>query len=174
MARFDEYRVLCAVHQGELGLENINAALAALFTGATGADPGATWYAGRPVLVTRNTPMLGLFNGDIGITLPGEDGRLQVCFPTPDGTLKRLAPARLGPLQTAFALTVHKAQGSEFAHVALVLPPHENRVLTRELVYTALTRARTRITVFGNETIIRNAIQRATRRRSGLRDKLES
>ena len=103
------------------------------------------------MIVTRNDYALGVFNGDIGIALPAVNGAMQVCFRMADGTLRMLSPAALPPHDTAFALTVPKSQGSEFDHAALVLPSAFGRVLSRELVYTAITRARSRIDVIDIE-----------------------
>jgi exodeoxyribonuclease V alpha subunit len=105
-----------------------------------------TWYEGRPIMVTRNDYNLNLMNGDIGITLKNKDGKLQVAFidtnPQSDATIRWVSPLRLSQVETAFAMTVHKSQGSEFNHVALVLPDSMSRVLTRELIYTGITRAK--------------------------------
>jgi exodeoxyribonuclease V alpha subunit len=129
---------------------------------------GASWFAGRPVMVTRNDYALGLFNGDIGIALPGADGALRVYFRTGDGSLRAVSPAALPPHDTAFALTVHKSQGSEFEHAALMLPSTFSRVLSRELVYTAITRARERVEVIGSRGVLAQAIATPTQRDSGL------
>ncbi|MBC7939248.1 MAG: ATP-binding domain-containing protein, partial [Chitinophagaceae bacterium] len=138
-------------------------------------DPNSPWFVGRPVMVLRNDPVLRLFNGDIGITLPapgGGDGEgggaLAVYFPDGESGLRALAPVRLPEHQTAFAMTVHKAQGSEFDEVLVVLPAKAGRVLTRELLYTAITRARKRVTLSGPAEVVTTAIGSPTRRDSGL------
>ena len=126
---------------------------------------------------------MGLYNGDIGITLSGretDDDELFVYFPgtwNGNGTgtgdeLKALNPHRLSEHETVYAMTVHKSQGSEFDHVVLVLPDNNSPVLTRELIYTAVTRARKRVSILGSETVLRWAISRKIRRTSGLRDAL--
>ena len=133
------------------------------------------WYAGRPVLITRNHYPLGLFNGDIGVTLPDQedaDGRLAVFFPGSSGEVRRFQPYQLPQHETVYAMTVHKSQGSEFDEVLFILPDRDFPVLTRELIYTALTRARKKISIWGSRTIIRNAIARQIERTSGLRDAL--
>ena len=129
---------------------------------------GAQWFAGRPIMVTRNDYALGLFNGDIGIALPGADGALRVFFRSADGNLRAVSPAALPPHDTAFALTVHKSQGSEFEHAVLMLPSTFSRVLSRELVYTAVTRARERVEVVGSRAVLMRAIATPTQRDSGL------
>jgi exodeoxyribonuclease V alpha subunit len=119
-------------------------------------------------MVTRNDYALGLFNGDIGIALPGADGVLRVHFRTSDGGVRTVSPAALPPHDTAFVLTVHKSQGSEFDHVAFVLPAGASRVLSRELVYTAVTRARARVEVVGSRAVFAEAVATPTQRDSGL------
>ena len=115
-----------------------------------------------------NDYALGLFNGDIGIALPGADGALRVYFRAGDGGLRAVSPAALPPHDTAFALTVHKSQGSEFEHAVLMLPATFTRVLSRELVYTAITRARSRVDVIGSRAVLARAIATPTQRDSGL------
>ena len=125
-------------------------------------------------MVTRNDHPLRLYNGDIGITLsdPARQGALSVVFMHDDRSLRWLAPARLPPHESVFAMTVHKSQGSEFDQVHLILPDTDVPVLTRELIYTAVTRARSRITIWGQERILAAGISRRLVRRSGLRDAL--
>lgn len=143
------------------------------------------WYEGRPVMVTRNDYGLGLMNGDIGIALrlpeppefPGAPLRqvLRVVFPRNDGSgaLRHILPSRLGAVETVFAMTVHKSQGSEFAHGALILPDTLNPVLTKELVYTGITRARHWFSLIEScAGIFEQAVQRRVERRSGLRESL--
>jgi exodeoxyribonuclease V alpha subunit len=130
---------------------------------------------GRPVLITRNDYTLGLMNGDIGIALPlGLDnpskGRtLRVVFPMADGSLKKVLPSRLNDVETVYAMTVHKSQGSEFDHAVMVLPEATKPVLTRELAYTGITRARRRFTLAGpNLELLSESVQKRTHRASGL------
>jgi len=115
---------------------------------------------------------LGLFNGDIGITLFDEEGLLKVFFPLPDGSIKAVQPSRLPTHDTAWAMTVHKSQGSEFDHTALVMPAQFLPVLTRELIYTAITRARKQLTLYSDDGVFRRAVQLRTQRRSGLLERL--
>jgi exodeoxyribonuclease V alpha subunit len=171
---FERYRVLCALRDGPRGTVRINEALAGQWRAALGLAGEATWYAGRPVLVTRNDYVLRVFNGDIGITLPDGSGNLLVYFPTAEGGVRALAPGRLPACDTAFAMTVHKAQGSEFERIDLVLPEGDCRVLTRELIYTALTRARRSVGVWGDAAVLAAAISRQTRRVSGLGQRLRT
>lgn len=166
----NRFRILCATRSGPRGVDQVNAAMAAQVRRAAGVTlaVGAQWFAGRPVMVTRNDYALGLFNGDIGIALPGAGGALRVYFRTGDGGLRAVSPAALPPHDTAFALTVHKSQGSEFEHAVLMLPSVFSRVLSRELVYTAITRARERVEVIGSRAVLAQAIATPTQRDSGL------
>ncbi|OAJ54358.1 exodeoxyribonuclease V subunit alpha [Paraburkholderia ginsengiterrae] len=166
----NRFRVLCATRSGPRGVDQVNTAMAAQVRRSAGVTlaVGAQWFAGRPVMVTRNDYALGLFNGDIGIALPGAGGALRVYFRTGDGSLRAVSPAALPPHDTAFALTVHKSQGSEFEHAVLMLPSVFSRVLSRELVYTAITRARERVDVIGARAVLAQAIATPTQRDSGL------
>ncbi|MGF6901512.1 AAA family ATPase [Paraburkholderia sp. GAS348] len=166
----NRFRILCATRSGPRGVDQVNAAMAAQVRRSASVTlaVGAHWFAGRPVMVTRNDYALGLFNGDIGIALPGVGGALRVYFRTGDGGLRAVSPAALPPHDTAFALTVHKSQGSEFQHAVLMLPSVFSRVLSRELVYTAITRARERVEVIGARAVLAQAIATPTQRDSGL------
>ena len=146
------FQVLCAVRGGPQGVEAVNRRIAQALA-AEGLIPHAEgWFLGRPVMVTRNDYALGLMNGDVGVTLegPARDAAapaLRVAFPDGRGGIRWVPVSRLQAVETVFAMTVHKSQGSEFDHVALVLPAHASPVLSRELVYTAITRARLRFTL---------------------------
>ncbi|MTD37135.1 exodeoxyribonuclease V subunit alpha [Erwinia sp. CPCC 100877] len=167
---FSEYRLLCALREGAFGVRGLNERLeqALMRRGALRRPQGGgRWYHGRPVMISRNDSALELFNGDIGIALEGDEG-LRVWFPMPDGRVKSVQPSRLPPHETAWAMTVHKSQGSEFDHAALVLPSSFVALVTRELVYTAVTRAKRRLTIWGKESVLEQAITTRTERRSGL------
>ncbi|GHU17499.1 RecBCD enzyme subunit RecD [Betaproteobacteria bacterium] len=166
LAAFDQFRLLCAVREGAWGVEEQNRRI--VQTLYQREDRG--WYTGRPVMVTQNDYSLNLMNGDIGIALELPDG-LRVVFPKNDGNpgLRYLHPSRLGEVETAFAMTVHKSQGSEFAHTALLLPDASNPILTRELLYTAITRAKTRFSLIeSGEDVFEDAVARRVERYSGL------
>jgi exodeoxyribonuclease V alpha subunit len=177
-AAFGRFSALCAVRDGPRGMVAVNdlltrharALLAPVQPAvqAAGSDPRSPWYVGRPVMVLRNDHVLKLFNGDVGIALPDEQGTLRVAFPDAAGGWRWVAPVRMPAHQTAFAMTVHKAQGSEFDEVLVLLPQRRSPVLTRELLYTAVTRARQRVTLVGSAEVVEAAIRSATRRRSGL------
>ncbi|HTH74282.1 MAG TPA: AAA family ATPase [Trinickia sp.] len=164
------FRILCVTRLGARGVDAINTHMAEHVRRAARVPlaVGTSWFAGRAVMVTRNDYALGLFNGDIGIALPAQQGALRVYFRTADGGVRAVSPAALPPHDPAFALTVHKSQGSEFDHAALVLPATSGRVLTRELVYTAVTRARKTVRVVGSREVLADAIATPTRRDSGL------
>lgn len=180
LKQFDRFRVLCALREGPYGVALLNkeAEIALNLVGKAAVDN--PWYAGRPVMVTHNDYGLGLMNGDIGIAMRvlDETGRqhLQVAFPRNDGEqgVRFVLPSRLTAVDTVFAMTVHKSQGSEFEHCVLVLPERINPVLTKELLYTAITRAKERFTlVEAAAGVFTTAITRRVNRHSGLRDALE-
>ena len=137
------------------------------------APVGEHWR-GRPLLVTRNDDALRLYNGDVGLVAPDPDadGRLRAFFPGAEGRPRAFAPPRLPPHETVFAMSVHKSQGSEFDAVAVVLPAEGSPILTRELLYTAVTRARRRVVVYASDEAIRAAVARRAERASGLRGRL--
>ena len=170
-AAFDCFRVLVAVHEGGRGLDALNAHLERVLRTALDLPPergpGHAWL-GRPVIVLRNDALLGLYNGDIGLCLPDDSGALMVFFPQPGGSYRCIAPLRLPVHDTAFALTVHKSQGSEFEAVLLVLPATPVRVLTRELLYTGVTRAARQVTLAGPARVFAAGCGLRTVRLSGL------
>ena len=161
---FNEFSVLCAVREGPFGVTQLNAHIEK----ALGFTASA-WYVGRPVMVTRNDYALELMNGDVGICLPGPDGVLRVAFPSLGGNVRWIVPSRLDAVETVFAMTVHKSQGSEFHHVLLVVPAHDSPVLTRELVYTGLTRAKENLTLWApRPEVLLQACSRRVLRSGGL------
>lgn len=169
LTAFGEYQLLCALREGPFGVSGLNDRIEqALVRQRRISRPAhARWYHGRPVMITRNDASLGLFNGDIGIALDQGQG-IRVWFPLPDGSLKSVQPSRLPEHDTAWAMTVHKSQGSEFDHAALILPGQIVPVVTRELVYTAITRAKKRLSLYADDRILAQAIATRTERRSGL------
>lgn len=169
LTAFGEYQLLCALREGPFGVSGLNDRIEqALVRQRRISRPAhARWYHGRPVMITRNDASLGLFNGDIGIALDQGQG-IRVWFPLSDGSLKSVQPSRLPEHDTAWAMTVHKSQGSEFDHAALILPGQIVPVVTRELVYTAITRAKKRLSLYADERILAQAIATRTERRSGL------
>jgi exodeoxyribonuclease V alpha subunit len=173
---FDAYRVLCVHRVGPFGVEALDHALARHLLRArrSSADPASFWL-GRPVLVRRNSYDVGRMNGDVGVVVRGEGGAKLVAF-ADDATsgVAYLPPERLPPHEGALAMTVHKSQGSQFDRVALLLPQSQSPLLTREVVYTAVTRARRGVEVFGDREVLRAALAKTVARASGLRAMLFS
>ncbi|MCK6409863.1 exodeoxyribonuclease V subunit alpha [Thauera sp.] len=167
---FDRFRILCAVREGDWGVGGLNRAVERALAHAGLLTPQGSWYRGRPVMVTRNDAALGVFNGDIGIALPAAENMASLRVYFLDGErLRSVAVSRLAQVETAFAMTVHKSQGSEFEHTALVLSAQSGSVLTRELLYTGITRARKALSLFAERPgLLEQGVTQATRRESGL------
>lgn len=174
---FDAFQLLCAVRKGPWGVEGLNQRITHALFNAQLIESDQQWYEGRPVLMTHNDYGLGLMNGDIGITLrlPERDGEgkqvLRVAFPRNDGSggVRFVLPSRLNEVETVYAMTVHKSQGSEFAHTALILPEALNPVLTKELIYTGITRAKHWFSLIEpRQGIFEEALRRKVKRLSGL------
>ncbi|MEL0623552.1 exodeoxyribonuclease V subunit alpha [Marinomonas arenicola] len=171
-AAFSRYQILTAVRQGEFGVEQVNKQLELYFYQRGRVKDPHVWYPGKAVMLTRNDASLGLFNGDIGLCMPDESQRLRVWFMQPDGSFTGLLPSRLSAFEVVFAMTVHKSQGSEFERVALLLPLTSSPVLTRELIYTGITRAKQDFTLWGAAHLVTAAAQSRIQRNSGLPDEL--
>ncbi len=172
--KFNRFQVLCGTHYGHRGVVGINRGVET-FLARQGFDCRPdSWYPGRPVLITRNEYSLDLFNGDIGICLPDlADGSSKVWFEQSDGGLRSYSPYRLPSCETVFAMTIHKSQGSEFDEVVVVLPEEDNRILSRELLYTAFTRARKMVKLVAGRQVFAQALSRKIERCSGLADLLQ-
>ena len=159
---FADFQVLCALRSGPWGVENLNLCISRWL--GCGQE---TWYSGRPVMLTRNDPNLKLMNGDVGLCLPTANG-LRVAF-VQAGRIRWVLPSRLDAVETVWAMTVHKSQGSEFAHVMLVLPDTPSPVLTRELIYTGITRAKKRLTLLlASQSVLLQATATRVLRSGGL------
>ena len=170
LAALDAFRILAPEREGRLGVQGINDAVER-WLAQHGRAVHEPWYHGRPVLVTANDYATGVFNGDLGVVW--RDGaNVSVHFPGNDRTIRAIAPIRLPAVETAWAMTVHKAQGSEFDRVLVVIPDHDSRVMSRELLYTAITRARENVTLMANPASLERAIARRTGRTSGLEARL--
>jgi exodeoxyribonuclease V alpha subunit len=174
LQRFEAFRILCAMRVGEWGVEGLNEAIGQALDAAGLVARRGEWYVGRPVMMTRNDYATGVYNGDIGLALadPLRPASLRVYFSEGDQVRSVLA-TRLRHVETAFAMTVHKSQGSEFAHTVLVLPRERNALVARELVYTGITRASRRLTLAAPAQVLADGIAQRTQRRSGLREQLE-
>jgi exodeoxyribonuclease V alpha subunit len=171
---FERFQILCAVREGPYGVGAVNALAERILRRAGLIQPEKTWYPGRPIMILRNDYQTRLFNGDVGLVLPDPvlEGDLSAFFPSIDGGVRTVSPARLPEHETVYAMTVHKSQGSEFHQVLLILPDRDLPLLTRELVYTAITRTKANIDIWGRENVFRKAISRSVMRTSGLRDVL--
>lgn len=176
LAEMERFRILCAVRRGPFGVAAVNEMIERelLRQGRIRFRSAGAWYAGRPVLIHRNDYELGLFNGDVGVALPAKDsGELAVYFPAgPAGEPRPIPPFRLPLHETAFAMTVHKSQGSEFEDAALVLPLRDAPILTRELLYTGVTRVRRSLSIWAVAPVLQLGLSRRVERSSGLRDAL--
>ena len=165
---FNRFQVLCANREGKNSVTDINSRVEQKLAQLGKIQVAGFWYVGRPVMVTQNNPLLHLYNGDIGLCLPDNNGRLQVFFPRPDGSVASYLPSRISQCETVFAMTIHKSQGSEFDEVLIVLPEQMNPVLTKELLYTAITRAKKTVKLVANKTIFTATVLQKIRRVTGL------
>ena len=176
--RLRRLQILCALRDGPFGAQGINTLVTRRLGARFAVDTGHAWYHGRAVIITRNDYARGLFNGDVGIALESTEG-LRVWFEVSDreghAGLRSFSPRALPAHESAWAITIHRSQGSEYNDVAVVLPPNEdNRVLTRELVYTAISRARSHAEIWSTDASFRVALGHPIQRQGGLRDRLQS
>ncbi|WP_319555170.1 exodeoxyribonuclease V subunit alpha [uncultured Vibrio sp.] len=173
---FNQCRLLCAVREGDFGVAGLNQRIEkALAARKLIQVQDEIWYHGRPVMVTRNDHGLGLYNGDIGICMlddSEEEPRLKVFFELPDGSVKSVLPSRVPEHETAYAMTIHKSQGSEFDYTLMILPPDFSPILTRELIYTGITRAKKRLALYAELNVLKRGIKVKTTRASGLVQRL--
>ncbi len=172
LAILDEHRLLCAHRQGPYGASHWNRQVQRWLSDETGQPPSLEWYAGRPLLVTANDYGLRIYNGDTGVVVAGPDGLRAVIAGA--GGLINFATSRLAEIETMHAMTIHKSQGSQAGEVTVLMPPQDSRLLTRELFYTAVTRAKVKVRVVGSEDEVRAALERRAIRASGLRLRLQA
>jgi exodeoxyribonuclease V alpha subunit len=174
---FNQFRVLCAMRHGAFGVLAINRLIETILSLHFGIKPNTRWYHGRPIMVTRNDYHLRLFNGDTGLILqlPNMPEAQAFFFDaeSPDG-LRQVWPNRLPEHETVYAMTIHKSQGSEFDEVLLLIPDQISNLLTRELLYTGMTRAKKYLYLMGNREVIIEAMSRRIKRNSGLVMQFES
>ncbi|PMJ90148.1 exodeoxyribonuclease V subunit alpha [Vibrio sp. 10N.261.55.A7] len=177
LKQFSQCRLLCAIREGDFGVAGLNHRVERALTTKRLIRPNdELWYPGRPVMVTQNDHGLELYNGDIGICMvdySDESRRLKVFFELPDGSVKSVLPSRVPSHETAYAMTIHKSQGSEFSLTMMILPPDYSPVLTRELIYTGITRAKNRLALYGNLNVLKRGIRVKTERASGLVERLQ-
>ena len=169
----DDVRLLTATRVGPLGSEAMNARVARVLGDRMGFDPDQHWYHGRPVMIVQNEPRAGLFNGDVGVVWHDTAGHIRTWFRTEDG-LRSFHPSVLPAHDTVYAMTIHKSQGSEFDAVYLLLPDGRSRVLTRELLYTAVTRARRVLTAYGPREAWQAGVEHRIHRFSGIAERLSA
>jgi exodeoxyribonuclease V alpha subunit len=169
------FRILAALREGPAGVVELNQGITNRLREKGVIPQQAVWYVGRPVMLTRNDYQLNLYNGETGIVLPHPNGssELSVAFNGADGGIRWVSPSRLPYCETVYALTVHKSQGSEFQRVLFHLPNQDSPVLCRELVYTAVTRAKQQFSLVGPEAVFKTALLRGMQRQSGLSDRLK-
>ncbi|MCK6262539.1 exodeoxyribonuclease V subunit alpha [Vibrio sp. ZSDE26] len=176
LKQFAQCRLLCAIREGDFGVSGLNQRIERALTTQRLIRPNdELWYHGRPVMVSQNDHGLGLYNGDIGICMhdySDDEARLKVFFELPDGSVKSVLPSRVPSHETAYAMTIHKSQGSEFSLTLMILPPDFTPVLTRELIYTGITRAKNRLSLYANINVLKRGIRVKTERASGLVDRL--
>jgi exodeoxyribonuclease V alpha subunit len=169
LATLEEHRLLCAHRRGPFGVRYWNRQVERWLAEETGEPIWSSWYVGRPVLVTANDYGLGLYNGDTGVTVL-DGGVLRAVIAGAERL--EFATSRLAEVDTMHAMTIHKSQGSQADDVTVLLPPEDSRLLSRELLYTGVTRAKKRIRVIGAEASVRAAVERRVVRASGLRQRL--
>jgi exodeoxyribonuclease V alpha subunit len=174
LAKLGQFQILCALKNGPYGVGELNRLAEQSLAEAGLLKKEGQWYRGRPVMITRNDYNLKLYNGDIGVVFPDAEanGEMRVFFADGNGRVRKFSPSRLPAHETVFAMTIHKSQGSEFGAVLLILPGDDAPILTRELIYTGLTRARDRVEIWSTESVLRAALARRASRTSGLRDAL--
>jgi len=170
---FNRFQVLCSNKEGKNSVADINDRVVQKLAQQGRIQVSGLWYVGRPVLVTQNNPALHLYNGDIGLCLAdkSQNSRLMVFFQRPDGSVKSYLPSRLAQCETVFAMTIHKSQGSEFEEVLIVLPDNINSVLTKELLYTAITRAKKTVKLVADKAVFTASIEQKVARVTGLVNK---
>lgn len=171
---FNQYQILCAIHDGPFGVTKINYYIEMILyqKGLIKLNKSKN-YIGKPIIILKNSPSLELFNGDIGILFLNSKQQLSAYFLSSLNTIKIIPIYQLPPHETCFAMTIHKSQGSEFKNITIILPNQHQPILTRELLYTAVTRAIQKITLYGTNHVIIQSINLITKRYSGLYKKLQ-
>ncbi len=165
------FRFLLATRLGEQGVSAVNELIEQYLRSNGCINTASDFYPGRPIMVTENHYTIGLYNGDTGLLWPNEQGKLQAAFPDND-TVRWLSLGRLPKVETVYAMTIHKTQGSEFSHVGLIMPEQDCQILSRELLYTGITRASNKLSVWAGEAVWKTAVRRKVQRYSGLRERV--
>jgi exodeoxyribonuclease V alpha subunit len=169
---FSNFKILAACREGNCGVKEINFLIEDILKKKGLIKQDESFYKGRPVMITKNDYSSGLFNGDIGLLWNSPAGNLRAFFPDSENEFREIAPGALPQHETVFAMTTHKSQGSEFDNVLLILPEKDSPILSRELIYTAITRARKNVEIWTNEDVFKAAVKKRASRRSGLKDAL--
>ncbi len=172
ISRLHKFRILCAHKDGPFGTSLINRSICAHLIKRPWETGTLFFFKGQPLIVLKNSYRYSIFNGDMCVLWPDENGRLKAWFEMPDGELRTLPLSSLPEKETAFAITVHKSQGSEFDHILVVLPNENSPLLSRQLLYTAVTRAKNTVEIWGTTAAFKKAVQKKTRRLTGLKEKL--
>jgi exodeoxyribonuclease V alpha subunit len=172
LASLAKFRILCAVRNGPLGVTAVNRMVESILASSGAIAAGKPYYSGRPIIITRNDYAVELYNGDMGIVLPDDQGTPKAFFMRNKAEVFSVPINRLPPHETAFAMTVHKAQGSEFEQTVIILPAQPSAVVTRELLYTGITRSRKRCELWCTEEMLRLAVATRTTRTSGIKEAL--
>ena len=172
---FNKFRILYVLNHGTYGVHALNRLTERVLYQKKCIDPTMRWYHRQPIMITQNNYTLKLYNGDTGLIFQSHDPStkqisLRAYFFESNGKIRHFIPARLSHCETVFAMTVHKSQGSEFDDVLLILPDHPSPILTRELIYTGITRAKKRVHIWGKQSIFSWAVKKRVRRTSGLKD----
>ena len=171
LQQLSRFQLLCGLRKGTTGVQELNLQMVQLLRRA-GVISNAEHFKGRPVMVVQNDYSQGLYNGDVGLLWPDEHGDLQVWFDDGQGGLRSVLPARLPEHESCFAMTIHKTQGSEFHEVCILLPEQVAPILSRQLLYTGVTRAREKVSICGPMPVVEHMVQASLQRQSGLRDAL--
>lgn len=172
-AAFNQFQIVCSNRQGTFGVIKVNRLVEEKLNQQNKIQLSGRWYIGRPVIMTENNTGMSLYNGDIGICLyDKKSGKLSVFFQCPDGEIKKISPTRMPAHETAFAITIHKSQGSEFDECLCILPDKINPVLSKELIYTAITRAKKKLRILSSRSIFYHALEQKVDRSGGLYEKI--
>lgn len=170
---FNRFQALCATRLGKYGVSDITLAVEKSLSEIKLIHLSGAWYCGRPIMITENNAALQLYNGDIGICLRDkeQEDQLRVFFQRADGSIRKYLPARIPHCETVFVMTIHKSQGSEFEEVLIILPENNYPILTKELLYTAITRAKKTIKLVANKAVFSSTVRQSVQRVTGLVDK---
>lgn len=172
LQKMNAFKILCAIREGEFGVQQLNRRVERLLNDSGILKIEGEFYENRPIIVTKNNYALNLFNGDMGLIRPDEQGVMKAWFEDAEGKLRGITPGLIGGIETVFAMTIHKSQGSEFDQVLLVLPTFEQLpILTRELIYTGITRAKNKVFIQGTEEVLKLASERKVQRASGIAER---